>query len=238
MDIGNNIKKIRKLNNLTQEQLAEEIYYSCQSISNWERNISVPPLQIILYISRKYNFPIDEFFVTKDFKEETKNEIYKLSIWLLKNHKTLSIDNIIMHSSIDSCKITDFMANDKQLISFVIEEFEKNIENKILKEVPKYDSYYDFILDYIIYLIYDNKEIVSLFYKYDYISKIWKKYLVEKYNKLMIEKFSTPNDDYSVILIKIIVDLFQNWLTDNPIMSVDNFKLKLIKIFNTKVRYL
>ncbi len=39
-DIGANIKELRKQNNLTQEQLADELRVSSQAVSKWECGIS------------------------------------------------------------------------------------------------------------------------------------------------------------------------------------------------------
>ena len=44
MTIGTNIKKLRTTAGLTQDQLAERLYVTRQTVSNWERGISRPDL--------------------------------------------------------------------------------------------------------------------------------------------------------------------------------------------------
>lgn len=44
MTIGKNIKKLRTARGLTQDQLAEQLYVTRQTISNWERGTSRPDL--------------------------------------------------------------------------------------------------------------------------------------------------------------------------------------------------
>ena len=44
MTIGTNIKKLRTAAGLTQDQLAERLYVTRQTVSNWERGISRPDL--------------------------------------------------------------------------------------------------------------------------------------------------------------------------------------------------
>lgn len=39
--IGENIKSLRKLKDITQEQLAEMLNVSCQSVSRWELGVSL-----------------------------------------------------------------------------------------------------------------------------------------------------------------------------------------------------
>ena len=40
MTIGSNIKKLRTGKKLTQDQLAEKLYVTRQTMSNWERGVS------------------------------------------------------------------------------------------------------------------------------------------------------------------------------------------------------
>lgn len=44
MQVGNQIKKYRDQLHLSQEQLAEKIYVTRQTISNWETNKSYPDI--------------------------------------------------------------------------------------------------------------------------------------------------------------------------------------------------
>ena len=45
MTIGTNIKKLRTSQGLTQDQLAEKLYVTRQTVSNWERGASRPDLE-------------------------------------------------------------------------------------------------------------------------------------------------------------------------------------------------
>ena len=50
MDISNQIKKRRTDMGLSQEELAERIYVSRQTISNWETDKTYPDIQSLLAI--------------------------------------------------------------------------------------------------------------------------------------------------------------------------------------------
>ena len=58
MKLGDNISKFRKLNNLTQEQFAEALNVSRQTVYKWEASLSNPKLeklkQIITLLKIKY----------------------------------------------------------------------------------------------------------------------------------------------------------------------------------------
>lgn len=58
--ISRNLKKFRKLNNLTQEQLAEEMNLTRQAISNWENDKSQPDLESIERLSSIFGISVEE----------------------------------------------------------------------------------------------------------------------------------------------------------------------------------
>lgn len=80
-NFSDNIKKIRKEHNLSQEQLAEELGVSRQAISKWESGAAYPEMDKIISICKKYNCNIDDLLHSdlKEVKgeEETKNNINK-----------------------------------------------------------------------------------------------------------------------------------------------------------------
>lgn len=81
MNLSDNLKKIRKDNNLSQEQLAEKLGVSRQSVSKWESNQAYPEMDKVLQICQMFNLNIDELLNQnlKDIKEkkESKNNINK-----------------------------------------------------------------------------------------------------------------------------------------------------------------
>ena len=76
-----NLKKIRKENNLSQEQLADELGVSRQAISKWESAVAYPEMDKIIALCEKFNLNIDDL-LHKDIKEvkgeeESKKRINK-----------------------------------------------------------------------------------------------------------------------------------------------------------------
>ena len=59
MDISNQIKTRREAMGLSQEQLAEKLYVSRQTISNWERDKTYPDVQSLLMLSILFDTSID-----------------------------------------------------------------------------------------------------------------------------------------------------------------------------------
>lgn len=60
MSIGNNILRIRTSNHLTQEQFAEMLSVSRQSVSKWELDQAVPETDKVLLISQLFSVSTDE----------------------------------------------------------------------------------------------------------------------------------------------------------------------------------
>lgn len=60
MELGSQIKQFRKRDKLSQEELAEKIYVSRQSISNWENNRSYPDIHNIMMMSVLFKVSIDD----------------------------------------------------------------------------------------------------------------------------------------------------------------------------------
>ena len=68
-----NLKRIRKENNLSQEQLAEQLGVSRQSVSKWESGMSYPEMDKMLKLCEMFNLNIDEL-LNQDIKEIKENK--------------------------------------------------------------------------------------------------------------------------------------------------------------------
>lgn len=60
MEIGKKLKDMRLKSNLTQEQVAEKLFVSRQTISNWENEKSYPDIISIMKLSDLYDVSLDE----------------------------------------------------------------------------------------------------------------------------------------------------------------------------------
>lgn len=62
MEVGNVIKKMRFKASMTQEQLAEKLGISPQSVSKWENNVSMPDIGLLPSIAEVFGVSVDELF--------------------------------------------------------------------------------------------------------------------------------------------------------------------------------
>lgn len=68
MNLADNLKKIRKEHNLSQEQLAEALGVSRQAVSKWESNGAYPEMDKVLQLCQMFNLNIDDL-LNQDIKE-------------------------------------------------------------------------------------------------------------------------------------------------------------------------
>ena len=60
MELGKQIKKYRQEAQLSQEELAERIYFSRQTISNWENDKSYPDVNSLVLLSETFQVSLDK----------------------------------------------------------------------------------------------------------------------------------------------------------------------------------
>lgn len=60
MELNAQIKKYRTERNLSQEELAEKVYVTRQTISNWENNKSYPDIHSLLLLSSLFDVSLDQ----------------------------------------------------------------------------------------------------------------------------------------------------------------------------------
>ncbi|MGL6200472.1 MAG: helix-turn-helix transcriptional regulator [Lachnospiraceae bacterium] len=82
MELYTQIKKYRTSMNLSQEELAEKVYVTRQTISNWETNKNYPDIHSLLLLSSLFNISLDQLIKgdINIMKEEiNKTELQKFN---------------------------------------------------------------------------------------------------------------------------------------------------------------
>ena len=73
MELGKQIKKYRTEANLSQEELADKIFVSRQTISNWENDKTYPDIKSLVLMSEVFRVSLD--YLIKGDLERMKKEI-------------------------------------------------------------------------------------------------------------------------------------------------------------------
>lgn len=85
MELGKQIKKYRSELSLSQDALAEKVYVSRQTISNWENDKSYPDVNSLVLLSEVFNTSIDNLIkgdvevMKEQVRSEDRKEFEKLS---------------------------------------------------------------------------------------------------------------------------------------------------------------
>lgn len=177
--LGENIQKLRKEKKLSQDQLAEMINVTRQTISNWELGQTQPNTEQLKLLSKAFNVSVDEL-IGNDIKcilEEKVSNTEKLAGIIIR---LLKVAGIIFFAMliIDLLSLIIFTAIKKETLVSTIEEVEiichkensdylitigsdayfncSNCPTKIQKELKKAINYSD---------LESNYEIVSEYFK-------------------------------------------------------------------------
>ena len=98
MKFGDNLKKIRKEKKLSQEQLAEKVNVSRQSVSKWENGESYPEMNNILELCKIFNCNINDLIHTDMSDISSLDEEIIMNVVKFNNQKqnqVKSLSNII-----------------------------------------------------------------------------------------------------------------------------------------------
>ena len=78
MEIGNQIKQLRRRRGITQEAMAQELGVTAQAVSKWERGVATPDIALLPDISAFFGVTIDELFALSD---DTRMERIQNMLW-------------------------------------------------------------------------------------------------------------------------------------------------------------
>lgn len=95
MNLNKKILSLRKKEKLTQEQMADILGVTRQTISNWELDITKPDIEQIIKISNKFKISIDELLGQKEDIILHKIEITEKTV--NKNYKKIRILLLIIY---------------------------------------------------------------------------------------------------------------------------------------------
>lgn len=87
MELGKQIKECRQVAKLSQEELAERVYVSRQTISNWENDKSYPDVHSLVLLSEIFQISLDKLI--KGDIERMKEEIKREEVTKLNRYGTI-----------------------------------------------------------------------------------------------------------------------------------------------------
>lgn len=77
LNIGENIRELRKANGITQEKLAEYLGVTYQSVSKWENGVSLPGIALLPVIANVFGVTIEELYGSGNSEQTNKIKEYE-----------------------------------------------------------------------------------------------------------------------------------------------------------------
>ena len=83
MTLGERIAQLRKNKNMTQEDLAEELSVSRQTISSWENDGSLPSTDQFVKLAKCFDVSLDYLILNKEEEKNNKDENKEMKFHIL-----------------------------------------------------------------------------------------------------------------------------------------------------------
>jgi transcriptional regulator with XRE-family HTH domain len=104
-----NLKRLRKLERLTQRDISEILKTDRSAIANYERGARVPPLDVLVTIAEHFNISLDYLILGKrasdgagqTTNQEVVNELMAENMTLMENHTSISRENETLNKEVE-----------------------------------------------------------------------------------------------------------------------------------------
>jgi len=116
LDIGNNIRQLRRHDKKTQEALAEALGVTPQAVSRWESGGSYPDMNLIPSIANFFGISIDELFGYTNQREQKIDEMVDRIYDMKRKNSGVDI-NINECIALARDALVEFPGNEKLMIS-------------------------------------------------------------------------------------------------------------------------
>ena len=217
MKFGENLQKLRKEKGLSQEQLAEQLGVTRQSVSKWESGASYPEMDKIVTLCKMFHCDLD-VLINKDVMEERQR---KDASGTIKN---------IFQSAIDYVKRTIYLFEHKSFKDIVKMLAQVII---IICVILCFSIPFTLLKDIVVSLFYTGDNWFSMFF-----SKFWEFIFNASYAILAIATFLYI---FKVKFLDVeeIVEIVEEEQEENstkeesPKMASEKQKVKVVKVKNS-----
>lgn len=123
MKLGNNIQNLRKSKNLSQEELAEQVGVSRQSISKWECDESYPEWNKIPILCKIFHCNLENLVSDEELGKIMDLEMLKEKTIKIEGVNTLDIIEKMKTEGVDTCIIDIFPKNKYDHFINILEDY-------------------------------------------------------------------------------------------------------------------
>lgn len=160
LKLGNKIKQLRLQKGVTQESLAKTLHVSCQTVSKWENEISMPDIQLLPEIAVYFGCSIDDLFdlseqaqfdrienllemqdaiSTEDFKQAEAFLLGQLCNKEQKSDALRLLSSLFNHKADELRKKAEFYAKEALELAPEVKENHRNLQRAQEGTIPDWD---------------------------------------------------------------------------------------------------
>ncbi|GMA69944.1 hypothetical protein GCM10025879_11900 [Leuconostoc litchii] len=237
MEIGNKIKALRQEKGLTQQQFAEKLYISFQSVSNWERHKGHPTTEMMLLIIERFDLPLDFFIVHPSDPCENNEEDLILLSFLANLHSNRkekpTLKQLEKTSGIAINKIKQYYPSYDDLFYAVINRIDKDVKIRVETSLSINNNLVSVFINDMAPMLYSKKEELHLLYTRPYIRHIWIKFIKSKYLSLLIKHNPDMAADpmsmeYFIEMLMSFISVWMSQPEPEPLVDFQNRMKKML----------
>ena len=209
MNFANNLQKLRKRENMSQEALAEKLDVTRQSVSKWESGASYPEMDKLISICKIFNVDMDTLVngdVLDEKKQDKETTINTKDI--LDKFNTLMKKIVCLFESMSFKEIIEFLVTIFLLIIIILigtipkDIIENLIGDGLLYDIAYVGSSLNTIFTFIVDILYSVFSIVIFIYvlKIKYLDRI--KIKEETNKEIVVKEKEKRVEEVEKVIIK------------------------------------
>lgn len=236
MTIGDQIKQLRTAHNLTQQEFAEKVYISYQSVSNWERQRGHPTTAMMLTIIETFDLPLNFFMSQTTNPQNISEEALIFSAF----YKAMSrcreeapdIEIIQQISGLSTQRIQKLFPSYDDLVYAFINNIDQDIKIKVEERLSSNHSAISVFINDMAPLLYSKKEFLHILYTRPYIKNIWMQFIRSKYRSVLIKYLpdTAQNTLDTAYLTETLMTFISVWMSQPTPEPLATFQKRMASL--------
>lgn len=233
MNIGEKIKQLRKSHHLTQQEFADKLFISYQSISNWERQKGHPSAEMMLTIIDTFDLPLDYFLNHRNGHHSSTDEAVILSAFFKSMANSLdekpTFESISKLSHISVSKLKTYFPSIEDLMYASINEVDKSIKAQVMSSLSNSNNILDVFINDMSPLLYNKRDMLHILYTRIYVKGLWIQFIKTKYKSIIISSSEIASSDplKTEYLIETLMGFISVWMSQKEPESLEQFRNRI-----------
>ncbi len=240
MHIGIKIKQLRISQGLTQQEFADKLFISYQSVSNWERQKRHPTAEMMLTMIETFNLPLDFFIMAHDKAHDNEEDLI-LSAFLTNMSHNLdeipTLKSIQKVSGISIHRIKAYFPSFDDIIYAFINKIDQSIKTQVADSLATNKPVLDTFFDDMAPMLYQKKDALHILYTRPYIRGVWTQFIRSKYKYLLVQ-YNRDNQTDALrteYLIETLMAFISVWMSQEIPEPLSEFQSRIRQLTDSRI---